>query len=91
MTDYRIVDGRIRVLHLDLDKSWWKRGDSHWERHVKEFENVVRQATGLRRVMKFHGRSYVEFRIRADVAAQAKVAVIMQFGPQSESLLLTGA
>ena len=90
MPEYRIVNGRIRVLHLDLMDSWWNRGNSPWERHVKEFENVVRQATGLHRVTKIHGRHYVEFRIRDDLAAQANVAVVMQFGPQSESILLKG-
>ena len=88
MPDYRIVDGRIRVMHLDLDDTYWKRGASSWERDVAAVDSVIRQATGLQRVTRHHGRNYVEFLIRADLADRAKVAVMMQFGPQCESGLL---
>lgn len=77
-------------MHLDLDDTYWQRGNSSWERNVAAVEDVIRQATGLKRVTKHHGRHYVEFRIRAELADRAKVAVMMQFGTQSESSLLTG-
>jgi hypothetical protein len=71
--------------------TYWKRGMSAWERDVAAVESVIRQATGLRSITKRHGQCYVEFRIRAELAVQAKVAVTVQFGPQSETKLLDGA
>lgn len=83
MPEYKVINGTIRVLHLDLDKSWWQRGTSPWERDVAEVESVIRQATGLRRITKRHTRYYVELRVRADIKARAVAAVMMQFGQQS--------
>lgn len=88
MPEYRVVGGKIRVMHLDLDQSWWKRGESPWERDVAKVESVIRQATGLRRITKRHARYYVELRLRQDLAARAVAAVMMEFGEQSVSGLL---
>lgn len=89
MPEYRVMpDGAIRVMHLDLDRSWWSRTTSKWERDVAEVESVIREATGLRRVHKKHSWSYVELRVRKAFVAQATVAVMMHFGKQSESSLL---
>ena len=89
MPDYRVMpDGTVRVMHLDLDRSWWNRADSVWESDVAEVENVMRQATGLQRVHKTHHWNYVELRVRKALVAQATVAVMMHFGKQSDSSLL---
>ena len=89
MHDYRVMpDGAIRVMHLDLDRSWWRRSSSKWEQDVAEVEDVIRAATGLRRVHKTHHWSYVELRIRKNLVAQATVAVMIHYGKQSDSSLL---
>lgn len=88
MIRYAIVDGKIRVLHLDLDKSWWKRANSPWERDVAAVEGVMRLATGLSRITKRHLSHYVELRVRQELRAAALVAVKMQFGPPSIDISL---
>ena len=89
MPDYVVMpDGAIRVMHLDLDRSWWNRSTSAWESDVAEVEGVIRVATGLRRVHKTHHWNYVELRVRKSLVAHATVAVMMHFGKQSESSLL---
>lgn len=75
-------------MHLDLDESWWKRGQSPWERDVAKVESVIRLATGLRRVTKRHARFYVELRVRQGLAARAVAALMMEFGEQSVSPML---
>lgn len=87
---YRLIPARraIRVLHLDLRESWWKRGQSTWERDAKKVENIIRAATGAQRVYRSHGRSYVEFRLRAVMYARAAVAVRLSCGAESDSRLL---
>lgn len=75
-------------MHLDLDKSYWKRGTSPWERDVNAVDDVLRQSTGLSRITRRHERYFVEFIIRQELFPQAAVAVAMQFGPQNDSKLL---
>lgn len=92
MPDYKVMpDGAVRVLHLDLDKSWWKRGMSPWERDVAQVEGTIRLATGLRRVLKRHGRCYVELRVRSELVARAVTAVRLEHGKPSEISLLNGS
>jgi len=67
----------IRVYHGDLDKSWWNRGMSRGERHVKKVDDIIREATGLRRVLRIHDWNVVEFRIRKELFDVAAVALVM--------------
>lgn len=55
----------VRVVHIDLDKSWWQRATSFCEREMQDVETVLRQASGLQRLYRRHNRfwSYVEFRL----------------------------
>lgn len=92
MPEYRVMtDGEIRVMHLDLDDSWWKRGGSTWERDVADVERTIRAATGLKRVTKRHGRHYVAMRVRKNLVPSAVAAVVITFGQQSKLSLLDGA
>lgn len=89
MPEYRVMpDGEIRVMHLDLEQSWWKRGNSLYERDVSKVEDTIRIATGLQRVVKHHKRYYVSLRVRRELIPQAVAAVTIEFGPQSDSSLL---
>lgn len=67
----------IRVYHGDLDKSWWKRGESPGEGKVRKVADIIREATGLQRVTCIHDRDVVEFRIRKELFNRAAVALKM--------------
>lgn len=67
----------IRVYHGDLDTSWWGRATTRGERDARRIEGIIRDATGLRRVMRRHDRNIVEFRVRKDLFDRAAVAVRM--------------
>lgn len=69
----------IRVYHGDLDKSWWKRGGSAGEGRVRKVEDIIREATGLKRVSRTHDWNVVEFRIRKELFNRAAVALRMTF------------
>ena len=75
----------IRLYHGGLRMSWWKRGMSHWEQDMKMVERVLKEATGLKRLYRTHNRLYnhVDYHIRAELFAQAAVAMRMTWEPDS--------
>ena len=84
---YAVVDeGRkVLVLHLDLDESWWSRGNSHWERDMKDIEDVLRGITGKRLWRRHHLRgNLVEFRIPKNSCRAAAVALRMTYKPDAD-------
>lgn len=72
----------IIVFHADLDKSWWKRGESSDETKVKEIEKTICLVTGLKRVTRHHERFAVIFKLAPRHFTQAAVAVRLKYGEQ---------
>lgn len=72
----------IRVFHGDIVQSWWRRGNSLYEREAKEIEAVIRRSTGLQRIYRRHEGCWVVFVLKARHFDSAAVAVRMEFRNQ---------
>lgn len=76
----------IRVKHLKLEESWWKRGQypaSIYEREVADVERVLLSASNLKRLHCRHDlrHSFVEFKLRKELFSAASVALRLTYLP----------
>lgn len=69
----------IRVLHGDLDESWWKRAMAQGEKDAQKIEAIIRDATGLKRVYRQHRRQCVDFRLNSRLFDRAAIAVRLEY------------
>ena len=83
---YRLVPEcrAILFMHLDLDKSWWQRGESRDEVRMQRIESFLEQVTGLRRIYRKHHEllCIVEFRLGKKHYNAAATALRLSYRPE---------
>ncbi len=73
----------IRVAHQDLFDSYWKRGQSSWERDMVSIARFAAHVAGLKRLCSKHNLRYgfVDFRFSEKNFGTVACALKLEYPP----------